>query len=395
MIRFLCSITLVLLLFACKSHQNLLEDGSTYTNFRGFIPIDPIEYHDEILLSKDGDLYTKDIKVMDSDEIFQFLNNETVLVSIGQVNAEGGISYLPVTVSTKNSSYKVTMDYMKFATLAEVRQDGSFIGFRRVGVGLRLITLLTTNESGINIGDLSSIGLAAKQGSVKGTMMIEVVGIKSREVTTLLPLPSEINQTTIQNAMQALATIKSKIYDEDTELFPQVMAIKPDSTSRRRAPLPDFSDGISDIPEAQPENPSNEHLPMLGNSEGGVESGHPPRQSETDPMNNYGNDILLQIGGSKSTVSKYQNAKNLEKMAFDYLFQKDIDRVIATLDAAERVYPGFHSVYDINRMLKAERSDLSDPDSPKWKEVYSRILNDYPWKLSDEIIERLEEKIGF
>ncbi|MHA7131388.1 hypothetical protein [Algoriphagus namhaensis] len=379
---------ILFLIFACKSHQKLLEEANTYSNFRGFMPIDPIEYHDEILLSADGELYTKDIKVMNSEEIFQFLNNETVLVSIGQVTAEGGIAYLPVTITTKNSSYKVTMDYMKFATLAEVRQDGSFVGFRRVGVGLRLITLLTANESGINIGDLSSIGLAAKQGSIKGTMMIEVVGIKSREVTTLLPLPSEINQTTIQNAMQALATIKSKIYDEETELFPQVMAIKPDSTSRKRRPL-----------ATVPKTDTGDNTGGSNHVQGGGTSGENPRAGQEDPAEvvddptlSYGNEILLQIGGTKNTVSKFQQAKNLERTAFDYLFDRKIDQVIATLDAAEKVYPGFHSVYDINRLLRSAKEDLQDPNSPRWKEVYTRILKDYPWKLSDEILERLENE---
>lgn len=378
------------ILFGCKAHQNVFEEGSTYSGFRGFIPVDPIEYNEEVLLAADGELYSKEIKVMTSDEIFQFLNNETVLVSIGQVNAEGGISYLPVTLSTKHSSYKVTMDYMKFATLAEVREDGSFIGFRRVGVGLRLITLLTANESGINIGDLSSIGLAAKQGSIKGTMMIEVVGIKSREVTTLLPLPSEINQTTIQNAMQALATIKSKIYDEETMLFPQVMAIKPDSTSRSRAPLvrnPEISTENGGIPGTLPDLNSGQG-PIISNGQSIT------IPSEVPPAQNYDNDILLQIGSSKTTVSKFQQAKNLEAKAFNFLFAKDINQVISTLDACEKIYPGYHSVYDINRMLKAERENLSDPNSPKWKEVYSRILKDYPWKLSEEIIEQLENEIN-
>lgn len=383
---------LSILLFSCKTHQDVFESGNTYSSFRGFIPVDPIEYNDEIWLAADGVLYPKEIKVMTSDEIFQFLNNETVLVSIGQVNSEGGISYLPVTISTKNSSYKVTMDYMKFATLAEVRDDGSFIGFRRVGIGLRLITLLTANESGINIGDLSSLGMAAKQGSIKGTMMIEVVGIKSKEVTTLLPLPSEINQTTIQNAMQALATIKSKIYDEETMLFPQVMAIKPDSTSRKREPI-----------ARAPENYPSQGRPPLQSTNPDLYSGEGPIVSdgrsitlepEEAPRQSYDNDILLQIGNTKSSVSKYEKARYLETTAFNYLFQRDIDQVISTLDACEKAYPGFHSVYDINQMLKAERNTLQDPMSPRWQDVYAKILADYPWKLSNEIILRLRNEIN-
>ena len=202
---------LISFLFSCGGHREIYDKGQTINNFRGFIPVDPIEYDDNILITENGKIVSKEIKLLSNDEVLQFLNNETVLVSIGQINAEGTISYLPITVSTKNSSYKVTMDYMKFATLSQADEIGNFIGFNRVGVGLRLISLITTDEGGINIGDLSSIGIAAKAGKVKGTLMIEVVGIKSKEVTTLLPLPSE-NQNTIKHAtMELLATKKTNI----------------------------------------------------------------------------------------------------------------------------------------------------------------------------------------
>lgn len=350
---------IAILLSSCSSHKEILKNGQTYDNFRGFVPIDPIEYDDKVLITEDGKTINKEIKLLTGDEIFQFLNNETVLVSIGQVNAAGGISYLPVTISAKHSSYKVTMDYMKFATLAQADESGSFIGFNRVGVGLRLITLLTTSEAGINIGDLSSIGLAVKAGKVKGTLMIEVVGIKSKEVTTLLPLPSEINQTTIQNAMQALATIKSKIYDSDTKLYPQVMAIKPDSSSsKQRHHLKDSS---------QTEN-----------------------IKEIKPIDN---EIKLQIGGNKLTSNKFQVAKSLEKEAFDLLLIKNINGAIAKFDECEIIFPGFHSIYEINKLLKAEKSKLTNPEAQKWEEVYSSILKHYSWQLSDEIIDRLNSAV--
>ncbi|WP_231465087.1 hypothetical protein [Pedobacter sp. Leaf132] len=347
-----------IIFFSCKTHKEIFEKGLTYDNFRNFVPVDPIEYDDKIQLSSQNQMYNKEIKLLSTDEILEFLNNETVLVSIGKVTAEGGISYTPITISAKHSSYKVTMDYMKFATLPQVDDTKKFIGFNRVGVGLRLITLLTTNEAGINIGDLSSIGIAAKAGKVKGTMMIEVVGIKSKEVTTLLPLPSEINQTTIQNAMQALATIKSKIYDKDTRLYPQVMAIKLDTTySKRVSPEKDKQISVTTIKNANMENA-----------------------------------LILQVGNNKMIGNRYQLAQEYENDAFKLLFSRQIDEAISKFEECETKYPGYHSVYDIINILKAQKSQLSNSDSAKWRELYARILKDYSWKLSPQIINKLKEE---
>jgi len=380
--KYFYTILIVAFLFSCKAHEEILKKGETHENFRGFVPVDPIEYNEKVEIVENGKIISKEIKILTSEEIFQFLNNETVLVSIGQVNAEGGISYLPITISAKHSSYKVTMDYMKFATLPQADEIGNFIGFNRVGVGLRLITLLTTSEAGINIGDLSSIGLAAKLGKVKGTLMIEVVGIKSKEVTTLLPLPSEINQTTIQNAMQALATIKSKIYDNETKLYPQVMAIKADSTANKRNNKTAY-DPIEIIMAIKPDSTANK-----GNNKIRYDSFEINNFPNTK---NIENEIKLQIGSNKlSMTSKFQIAQRMETEAFDFLFKKKIDEAISKFDECEKTYPGFNSVYEISRALKLEKASLLNPNSKKWKEIYSIILKDYSWKLRDEILEKLK-----
>ena len=64
--------------------------------------------------------------------------------------------------------------------------------------------------------------------------MLEVISIKSKGVTSVLPLPSEINQSAIPADMQAMATIKSKIYEPGTELYPQVMAIRSEEGQDRK-----------------------------------------------------------------------------------------------------------------------------------------------------------------
>ena len=306
----------------------------------------------------------KDLRLLNSEEILGFLNNETVLVSIGQLSSEGKISYIPFAMSKKNTSYKVTMDYMKYATLGQEDDRNNFIGYKRVGVGLRLISLITTAEAGINISDLYSIGLAAKAGKLSGTLMIEIIGIKSKDVTTLLPLPSEINQTTIQNAMQALATIKSKIYDVDTRLYPQVMAIKIDESARNR----------------RIETVSSENLPP------NVEAGRMVSLDDFEESDDIDNSIKLQFQNNKpGSAGLEQRAAQLEKQALESLMNKEVEKAIQDLEECEKIYPQYHSVYEVLQLLKKNRQELADRNSPKWQELYNGILENFSWRLPESI----------
>lgn len=340
-----------LVLFSCTTQKSIFEGGKSSVLFKDFEPIDPTEYTKNVEIVLNGDLKSKNIKLLTKDETLSFLNNETVLVYIGQESIEGGFSYLPVTVSSKGATYKIIMDYMKFATLAEYDEiDNKLLGFSRVGVGLRLSSQITTKEAGINIGDLLSIGIAVKAGKVTGRLSIEVIGIKSKEVTTLLPFPSEINQTTIQNAMQALATIKSKVYDDDTKLYPQVMAIKNELN---------FENNITST------------------------------KNQTVTVDSLINDnkLKIQLGSSKK-----ERATKIENEAFDYLFEKNIDLAIQKFEECEKIFPTYNSVYDIAKLLKNEKLNLQDKNSTKWNDIFSTILKDYPWNLSAEIKEKLKQK---
>jgi hypothetical protein len=353
-----------LFILGCKSKQTIFEKGQTYENFRGFEPIDPTEYDEEISIVSNQSILSKKMKLLSPDEIFSFLNNETVLVSIGKVNNEGGISYLPVTISAKNSIYKVTMDYMKFATLGQKNDEGDFIGYKRIGVGLRLISEITTFEAGINIGDLSSIGAAAKANKLNGTLMIEVIGIKSKDVTTILPLPSEINQSTIQNAMQALATIKSKIYDLETKLYPQVMAVKVVK-----------SESIKSIINPEFNIRNEDRYKSKSNNDKKVED-----------------KIQLQFNNNSiGSTNKFDIAKRFEAEGFEFLFQKNVVKAIEKFNESEKAFPTFHSVSEISELLTIEKHNLLNKESRKWKEIYLEIYNNYNWKLSSDIINELEK----
>jgi hypothetical protein len=355
---------------SCGSTDSIFKEGQTYKSFRGFEPTDATEYNAKVNVVVKDEFVEKEIKLLSSQEVLSFLNNETVLVSIGKIDFDGKINYIPVTLSAKGSSYKITMDYMKFATLGQVDKDGKFLGYKRVGVGLRLISQITTFESGINIGDISSIGIAAKAGKLNGTLMIEVIGIKSKEVTTLLPLPSEINQSTIQSAMQALATIKSKIYDSETVLYPQVMAVKEEKEIT-------IDKNTAFTRETNPSFKVDSAIAIFTDVK------------ETD------NKVKLQFENNPATSSSNVDAANkLVTEAFGFLFTKDIEQTINKFNECEKVYPQYLSVFEINQLLKSNKESLKDKTSSKWADIASTLLNRYSWKLSTEIKNQLKVMSG-
>lgn len=101
-----------------------------------------------------------------------------------------------------------------------------------IGIGMRVRADITLLEQGGSIeisqlGDLVGLGLAARNNQITGTLLVQTLGISGPDVSPYIPAPSEINATTISNAMQAIATIKSKMYtateSQPTKSIPPVV----------------------------------------------------------------------------------------------------------------------------------------------------------------------------
>ena len=247
--------------------QNGVDLDNKLISNIGFRPVDPINYVYPIAFFKNSDLYfrkkyiekanedeIKKVSTADdicftredrniyfsdipNDKIVDLLSNETVEVQISEVTKDGGLSLKgTAAISAKNTSYQITMDYVKFVTVNVVDtlkynqnnqiENLSIFSYVRVGVGLRLVASIQTKKKGINLGDLFAIGFAASKNEISGSLSVNILGIESKEITSLLPMPSEISASSIQNAMQAMATIKSKIYDQNVKLKPQIISIR-------------------------------------------------------------------------------------------------------------------------------------------------------------------------
>lgn len=204
------------------------ESTKTYPKlkFRSFVPVAPIEFQDNVeTIGEDGGIYYNYVKKLSKKEMQEFLTNETVLVSVAEVDKEGNLVFTPSRISKKNVQYIVTMDYVKFTT-SEIRDQGDIAGEACVGIGLRIVANISSRADDLNLGDLFAIGMAVSDKKAYGSLRVEAIGMHDPEITAAIPLPSEISAAAIQSVMQTMSTIKYKIYDDKTKLSPQIIGIR-------------------------------------------------------------------------------------------------------------------------------------------------------------------------
>ncbi len=116
------------------------------------------------------------------------------------------------------------------------RMDGESIGYQEIavtpekfnvpvyiGIGLRLRANVTVNKGEVNLGNLTALTAAVESGDATGTMSVQTIGISGRAARTNLLLLDKIDTTTIQNAIQVLASIKASIESEDTTITPRIV----------------------------------------------------------------------------------------------------------------------------------------------------------------------------
>jgi hypothetical protein len=92
-----------------------------------------------------------------------------------------------------------------------------------IGVGMRLTAEVRALQGGIALSSLSSIGVDAEAKSLTGTLTVQTIGLNGKPIATTLPLPSKLDQTTIENGILAIGTDRSQIYSAastDTDGLP-------------------------------------------------------------------------------------------------------------------------------------------------------------------------------
>jgi len=197
--------------------------------FKDYIPISPLEFEQDVIIydTRKKAFDTLSIKELATrkEEIIRFLPNETVYSTLEKKDGSFELKFGPATLTGEAGAYTVTLDYAKFTTL-KYKIGVDCAGFTKVGVGMRITAKITTYEKGIDVSSLFGLGVAAKLNRISGQLSIDIIGMESSQITDLITLPVDISESSIQTALQSLSAIKSKMYDEKTNLFPQILAIK-------------------------------------------------------------------------------------------------------------------------------------------------------------------------
>lgn len=202
---------------------------------------------------------------LDAKALLDNLPDNAVRVAIRQISGKGDATLGPAVLGSSGSRYQVTLDYISADTanirflIGLVKQvDGGRkmlpirgelgpddeIWVERlgddtsgaqadevvipvyVGVGLRLTSTVEVLKGSVNLASLGAIAASVEAERSAGSLVVQTLGINGKQVAASLPLPSELNSTTIQNAIQSLGSIKAIMYDtENTRVVPRVTGI--------------------------------------------------------------------------------------------------------------------------------------------------------------------------
>lgn len=200
----------------------------------GYTPIDPLPVYFK-------ELWTGRIINEEVNNVLDLLPDETMRIAIGQIQQDGNILYGPAKAGIAGNKYVVVLDYIKFNTnyvdvdfsgqeaAKTAESPGSKVQLIKVplyiGVGLRLTANVSVNEGSLDLSNLFALGAAAQAKQVSGTMVVQTLGISGEKISTLIPMPSEINPSTIQNVLLSLGSVKAKIYDPGTKVSPRAVGI--------------------------------------------------------------------------------------------------------------------------------------------------------------------------
>jgi hypothetical protein len=213
------------------------EDSSGYS----YVPLDPLPVTAGIDKECKGQY----------PPVLSRLPDTAVRIAVRQLSGKGKIGFGPAQLGAEGNSYQIILDYINAdvvnipfkyrggdlakgiapTQLTRIEQptrgaSDELVIPVYVGIGLRLTANVTVRKGTVNLGSLGALAAAAEAEQVTGSLIVQTLGITGKQVTSSLPLPSELNPTTIQNAIQALGAVKAIVYDQaNTVVTPRVTGI--------------------------------------------------------------------------------------------------------------------------------------------------------------------------
>ena len=256
--------SLVLGIVACTSFMGPTPPAQTPAEAQSgftYVPIDPFAVQSVKQESCESGAEYR--------ELLSSLPDNAVRMLIEQFDAAGSVSFGTATLGQKGASYKITVDYVNVDTInvpfriwklardkdgnekpievfVDLEDGWSLVGYVverapekqseddqtvtvhvpvYVGIGLRVAATVDVTGNEANISGVGVIGAEAEAERLKGTLTVQTLGINGEAITAALPIQSELNRTTAQNAIVAVASIKALLYADETIVAPRVVGI--------------------------------------------------------------------------------------------------------------------------------------------------------------------------
>lgn len=192
--------------------------------------------------------------------LLESLPDISVRFAVASVDASGGLTFGPAKITAKNGNYKAVLDYVNVDAIPvtfwisaivdgkrvspskarhgqlpvsgfeAVLQTEDGVGIDKpseaselvtipvyVGVGMRLSADIAALEGGVPLTSLGVIGLEAQAKRLIGTLSVQTIGIAGESVATSLPLPSKLDQTTIENGILSIGSSRAVVYRRDAQ----------------------------------------------------------------------------------------------------------------------------------------------------------------------------------
>ncbi|MEK8028651.1 hypothetical protein [Pseudaquabacterium rugosum] len=239
-----------------------IESGYTY------IPVDPFPVETRLSAS------CREAKPDSTSVLLDSLPDNAVRMLVERFDKSGAITYGASKAGVKDESYRVTVDYINADTInvpvaitkfmrrkntSPVSVDTEPVnlfatdlseyvaGTERyevtrvtttkgvpgyvfnipvyVGVGLRVSSYVYVTGANANISGIGVIGAEAEADRLKGSLVVQTLGVNGKSVASALPIQSELNRTTAQNAIVAVGSIKALLYASETITSPRVVGL--------------------------------------------------------------------------------------------------------------------------------------------------------------------------
>lgn len=202
------------------------------------------------------------------------LPDNAVRMLVEEFDTSGHVTYGPVRIGASNKSYRITTDFISVDTVSfrvaiqkRVRTTSNgewvIVPFEQsvddaryekksesytvtrildsspsllinskiftipiyIGIGLRATADIVTTNAKANVSGLGVIGSEAEAGNLKGSLIVQTLGVNGKAITAALPIQSELNRTTAQNAIVAVASIKTLLHSDETDIAPRVVGL--------------------------------------------------------------------------------------------------------------------------------------------------------------------------